>query len=118
MSWLLSDIKKLQDVCYANKKRYCSLDSLALPDKGWWGQVGARTATFLKFDEYDVLLIVAESQYCVAAFPVRIPSRFDSLWRDQSGSGYATKYPWREVPPACSFLDIPKLLAEIEVDSR
>jgi hypothetical protein len=101
----MTDIKKLQDRCYDTRFRYCTFQDLALPEHGRWGRVETKGRLSVNFEDYDVILSVRDTRYCVAAIPVRLPTtRFTAIWHDHFGNQYHVNYPWKDVPQQCDLL--------------
>lgn len=98
---LMSDVKAAQTRCYASLGRYCTLEELALPQEGRWGQNSVKSGSLATLDEYDLRLTLGLTWYCVGAVPDRFPDRFHAFWRDETGKEYDVAYPWTEIPPAC-----------------
>jgi hypothetical protein len=111
-SILTSEIKRLEEECHARTGQYCPLNDLPLPVLRKWGDFQIQTPTRASFEDFDVQLLLMSGQFCVVAFPVRLPETFGAVWRDWRGKSYDVRYPWREAPASCNLPDRPRLIVE------
>ena len=109
---VLTGLKRLEDKCYVEKGRYCSLQELRLTDLRKWGDLRILSSSTASFEDWDLQLLRTNRHYCTVAFPTRISGKFSSEWRDDRGRAYWTAYPWRDIPRACDMPERPKLIVE------
>jgi hypothetical protein len=109
---VLSTIKTLQDDCYVKNRRYCSLEELQLATLRQWGEIQVQSPTYMRFEGWDVQLLLTDAHYCTAAFPTRLPKNVEAEWHDDTGRSYWVKYPWLDVPRTCDLPNRTKLLVE------
>ena len=112
VSTLGSTIVRLENDCQSAKSRFCGLDELPFSEMSRWGDIRVESPTRATFEEFDLQLLLKKDRYCLAAFPTRLPDSILAVWKDDKGTRYLTRYPWREVPKPCEFPNRAKLLVE------
>lgn len=100
VSWLLTDLANGVRTCLVQPGRSCSLSDLQITS-GRWGTANIVSSAEIRFEEYDVKLLLKGKVFCAVAVPSRLSDKFNALWIDTEGRRVETPYPWVKIPAMC-----------------
>lgn len=100
VSWLLTELTKLQQSCVDQKGRACPLSELQITS-GTWGNADIVSSTTIRFEEYDITVFLNGNEYCALAVPSRLSSKFNAIWINVQGVSAEIPHPWKDIPDIC-----------------